>query len=60
MKKYPYAENPFRLKKRYFVLTKEMREPKKYEYYLSGAIPEVYQALNDLSTKFHIVKEVNT
>lgn len=34
------------------------RKPLKGEYYVSGAIPEVYQALADLSTGFHIVVPV--
>ena len=41
--------------KRFFNLSGEKRCPKKGEYYLSGAIPEVYQAPNDLSTVFHIM-----
>ena len=30
------------------------RSPKKGEWYMSGAIPEAYQAPNDLSMKFFI------
>jgi len=41
-------------------LTGEFRAPKKGEWYLSGAIPECYQAPNDLSIKFNIVKIVTT
>jgi len=33
----------------WFERTGEYRPPKKGEYYISGAIPEVYQAPNDLS-----------
>jgi len=40
-----------------FILTKEFRNPKKGEFYLSGAIPQAWQALSDLSTKFHIVRK---
>lgn len=32
------------------------REPKKGEYYLSGAICEAYKAPNDLPSKFLVVK----
>lgn len=34
--------------------TGEFREPKKGEWFISGAIPEAYQAPNDLSTKYWI------
>jgi hypothetical protein len=44
--------------KRYFQYSGQKRSPKKGEYYLSGAIPQVYQAPNDLSTVFHIMSEV--
>lgn len=40
------------------VLTGEHREPKKGEWYLSGAIPTAYKARNDLSSKYGIVKLV--
>lgn len=43
---------------RWFRLSGEMRAPKKGEYYLSGAIPEVYRAPNDLSTAYNIMIEV--
>ena len=36
----------------------EFRPPKAGEWYISGAIPEVYQAPNDLTTAFHIAKIV--
>lgn len=32
----------------------EFRPPRKGEWYLSGAKPEGYVALNDLSTSYHI------
>ena len=59
--KYPLAARgsvvtPF--PKKYFVKTGEVRPPKKGEYYLSGAIPEVYVAPNDLNTSFHIMREI--
>lgn len=38
--------------------TGEFRPPRKNEWYISGAIPEVYQAPNDLSTAFHIARLV--
>jgi hypothetical protein len=42
------------------VRTGEFREPKKGEWYLSGAIAEAYRARNDLSMKFNICKLVLT
>ena len=36
--------------------TGEKRAPKKGEWYISGAIPEAYEAKNDLSTPYHIAK----
>lgn len=32
------------------------RPPKKGEWYLSGAVPEAYQAPNDLSTAYYIAE----
>lgn len=40
------------------ITTGEFREPQKGEWYLSGAIAEAYQAPNNLSEKYHIVKLV--
>ena len=37
--------------------TGEKRPPRKGELYLSGAVPDVYTALNDLSTPYHIVRQ---
>jgi protocatechuate 3,4-dioxygenase beta subunit len=45
-------------KKKRGKLTGEFRSPKKGEWYLSGAIPECYQAPHDLTNPFHIVKIV--
>jgi len=36
----------------------EFREPKKGEWFISGAIPEAYYAPNDLTQKYHIAKFV--
>lgn len=55
MKVYPTIQ---RGKRTFWVKTGEFREPKKGEFYLSGAIPEVYDAPNDLSTKYHIMRQV--
>jgi len=41
----------------YFTSVREYREPKKGEFYLSGAIPKVYRAENHLSSKYHIMKK---
>lgn len=38
--------------------TGEFRAPKRGEWYISGAIPEGYRALNDLSTEYHIARLV--
>lgn len=40
------------------VKTGEYRNPRKGELYLSGAIPEVYLALNNLGSPFHIMQLV--
>lgn len=40
--------------------TGEFREPRKGEWYLSGAFVEAYCAPNDLTTKFHIAVLVKT
>jgi len=42
----------------HYVPTGEFREPRKGEFYLSGAIVAAYRAPNDLSTKFHIARRV--
>ena len=38
--------------------TGEYREPRRNEYYLSGAQPRAYRAPNDLSSKYHIMELV--
>lgn len=43
---------------RAFMLSGEKRTPRKGEWYLSGAIPEAYQAPNDISQVYHLLKEV--
>ena len=55
---YPLA-NPFALGgRRRAMPTGEFRKPKKGEWYLSGAIVEVYQAPNNLTIEFYIAKLV--
>jgi len=44
--------------KKFYEKTGEVRRPLKGEYYLSGAIPEVYKALSDMTDPFYIMKEV--
>lgn len=56
MKCYPLAGTVGN-KRKWFIKT-TYRKPKSGEYFLSGAIPEVYQATNDLSTSFWIMIEV--
>jgi hypothetical protein len=41
-----------------FVRAGEYREPRKGEWYLSGAIPQAYCASNDLSTSYYILREM--
>ncbi len=57
MKVYP-GHSEFGTNKRIYACIGEYRCPKKDEFYLSGAIPEVYKAPNDLSMKYHIMQEV--
>lgn len=45
-------------KRDYYQATGEFRNPKRGEYYLSGAIVEAYRAPNDLSTPFWIARFV--
>jgi hypothetical protein len=42
---------------RMFAKTGEFRPPRKHEYYLSGANPEVYQAFEDYSAAYYIMVE---
>ena len=72
MKFYPLADKPYKEAKDFglapteflgnikAVRTGEFRNPKKGEWYISGAIVEAYKARNDLSSSFHIVKLVLT
>jgi hypothetical protein len=50
----------FRVIKVQGIMTGEYRNPRAGEWYLSGAIPEVYLAKVDLSTPFHICQLVLT
>lgn len=43
-------------RRQHYQATGEFRPPRKYEYYLSGAVIEAYQAPNDLSTSYWIAK----
>lgn len=56
----PYSVLPHRLSSKGFKgkLTGEFRPPKKGEWYLSGAIPECYEAPNDLLSSFNIIEVV--
>jgi hypothetical protein len=56
---YPVAEGPYRRANEFAALiTGEFRNPLKGEYYLSGAIPEAWQAPNNLLTRYHICRIV--
>jgi len=59
VKFYPNGESAFHKYKK-FKRTGEFRPPKKGEWFISGAIPEAYQAPNDLSTAYLIAKPVKT
>ena len=52
------AEKPTENSKIGAVETARYREPKQGEWFISGAIPEAYQAPNDLSTKYQIAELV--
>lgn len=41
-----------------YVMTGEFRPPKKGEHYISGAIPEAYEAPNTLTTNYAIARRV--
>lgn len=41
--------------KEWFVYSGQKRAPKKGEYFLSGAKPEVYLAHNDMTSVYHIM-----
>jgi hypothetical protein len=55
---YPLADESTTGKSIMAMPTGEFREPKKGEWYLSGAIVEAYKARNDLTTKYWIAKRV--
>lgn len=42
----------------FFESTGEYRQPLAGEWYISGAIPEVYKATHDLNTPFHIARPI--
>ena len=44
------------LKPLYFYESLGFRNPKKGEFYLSGAIPMGYMAKNDMSSPYHIIR----
>ena len=56
---YPSGESTLGFAIGYFVKAGEYREPKRGEYFLSGAIVQAYKAPNDLSQKYDIAKKVN-
>ena len=43
----------------YFVRTGEARPPKKGEWYLSGAIPQAYEATHDMEDDWFIVVRID-
>jgi hypothetical protein len=56
----PFARTIYPLagdRRRTFIKTGEFRPPKRGEHYLSGAIPEVYGAPNDLRQPYDIMSE---
>lgn len=58
MRTYPEAMRAVGKPLRSFATTGEFRPPKRGEWYLSGAIGEAYQAPNDLSTAYNILRIV--
>ena len=42
---------------KYFRVTREFRCPKKGEWFVSGALPQAYYAVNDSSIKMYICAE---
>lgn len=44
--------------RQYFQKTGEFRPPRGGEYFLSGAIPQVYEALAELTTSYYIMRPV--
>ena len=65
MRRYPEGGKQFG-KRRLFVMRRNAdirnspvyREPRKGEWYLSGAVPEAYQATAALSSPYYILTEV--
>lgn len=51
--------NSAAIKGAYAINTGVKRQPKKGEYYLSGATPMAYRAPNDLGTSYLIAEIVN-
>lgn len=51
-------EGAMLFKPAYFEKTGEFRPPKKDEYYLSGGPPQAWQAPNDLTDTFYILRKV--
>lgn len=57
-KKKIYRSGDSIVDKRYFINSGEFRQPKKGEFFLSGAIVESYKAFNDLTISYWIAREV--
>ena len=55
---YPLDDNRAAGKDRAGLWTGEKRSPKRGEWYISGAIPTCYCALNDLTTSYAIARVV--
>lgn len=55
---YRLADPPPNGDKSIYAIRHDFRVPKKGEWYLSGAIPEAYQAKGDLSSPYHVVRLV--
>jgi hypothetical protein len=56
----PLASVGMPVKNVHAITTGEFREPKKGEWYLSGAIPAAYRAPNGLTCRFYICELVRT
>jgi len=51
-----YRNGQWKTDTRRFVRTGEFRSPRLNEFFLSGAIPEVYQAAADLTDDYYIMR----
>ncbi len=58
IKTYDIVDNKFKYHNYRAIKTWEFRCPKKWEYFLSGAIPQAYMAYSDMTNEYHIARLV--